>query len=54
MEDLKGRNPSKHPSKLSKSSNFLPKDEDEGNLPSIDGAIRISLEISSKYSNDEK
>jgi hypothetical protein len=54
LEDFKVMNLSKHPPKLSKSSNSLPKDEDEGNLPPIDGAIKISLERSSKHSNDEQ
>ena len=47
MRDLKGKKISRHSSKLNKSSQSLTRDNDEGNLPAIEGAIRISLDRSS-------
>jgi hypothetical protein len=54
LQDLKGRNLNRHPSKLTRSSHTSPKDEEGVNLPPIDGAVRISHDRSSKYSIDEQ
>jgi hypothetical protein len=47
MRDLKARKIIRHSSKLNNSSQSLTRDNDEGNLPAIEGAIRISLDHSS-------